>query len=516
VKDFKGRVKRLKRRRLRGAKKCRKELFVSLKKRVGEFSIPPKHPAISRKREKVTPGSSITVGQIKLVTSSGSVASTTDYPYATFPKTKRIWDEKHPWIQTFDLYDNGYGVPTCREKRLRYREGGPLHIYTCEVPVVEIQHIGTYIGQDFRSFGGYARVYEGGFAPANWSHGFSELDFLNAGYSGLIGPDFESPASYGAEAYNRYAPKTQAFDAMQFLFDDIADLPGQLKTTSEAFHLGYDGFIRESYGPFGRGARARNEMSSLRFMAEQNLNYQFGWAPFIGDMIKLYDAYNSFNKRYAQVKRDNGHWIRRGGTVATAREVSEVTTVNGAGVVYPALTGDFYRDPANSVTTKLWTSVDRDIWFRGQFKYYIPGFHKDLNDLDQYELMMAAIRHYGLSINPSVVWELTPWTWLVDWFSNAGAVINNISRVMTDQLVSRDACIMGHAKHVAWNDSTIHLNSGDIHCLWYQTADTKKRLLANPYGFGLSYDDLSYRQLSILVSLGITHGSTRGLTGGPS
>jgi hypothetical protein len=303
---------------------------------------------------------------------------------------------------------------------------------------------------------------------------------------------------------------------MQFLFDDIADLPGQLKTTSEAFHLGYDGFIRESYGPFGIGARARNEMSSLRFMAEQNLNYQFGWAPFIGDMIKLYDAYNSFNKRYAQVKRDNGHWIRRGGTVATAREVSEVTTVNGAGVVYPALTGDFYRDPANSVTTKLWTSVDRDIWFRGQFKYYIPGFHKDLNDLDQYELMMAAIRHYGLSINPSVVWELTPWTWLVDWFSNAGAVINNISRVMTDQLVSRDACIMGHAKHVAWNDSTIHLNSGDIHCLWYQTADTKKRLLANPYGFGLSYDDLSYRQLSILVSLGITHGSTRGLTGGPS
>lgn len=514
VKDFRGHVKRRKRRRLRSANKCRREIFVGLKTRVGEYSDPPRHSSYGRMREKTAPRVGGIIGSVLQIAADGHIANQSDFPFLSFPKTLRTWDEIHPWIQSFDLYNNGYGVPTCRENRIRYRDGGPFHEYRAEIPTLEVKGIGIYDGRDFRPFGGFLDRYAGGFTPANWSHGYSANDFILAGEDGMLGPDFESAAPYGPSAYNKFKPKTQAFDAMQFLFDDVKDLPQQLATTAEALSTGYKSFLKDA--PKSVRREAQRNLVAPRFAAENYLNYQFGWAPFIGDCIKLYNAYNSFNKRYAQVKRDNGHWIKRGGTVIQTQDVSEVTTITGAGNCYPAInSGSFFNDPSHTATSHLWTSVLRNVWFSGQFKYYIPGYKRDLSDVDNYELFGALLRHYGVGISPSVVWELTPWTWLVDWFSNASDVISNISSVMTDQLVSRNAFVMCNALHVAYNDTTIHLKSGDVHCFWYQEVETKKRTLANPYGFHLSWDDLSLRQLAILASLGITRADTKGLSGGP-
>jgi hypothetical protein len=509
-KEFHSAVKRRKHRRLRRANKCRKEIFVGLKTRVGEYTDPPRKAAYSRMRERVDPRVGGIIGVTQNIDNFGHVVNFVEFPHLFFPKTLRTWDEIHPWIQSFDLYDNGYGVPTCRENRIRFREGGPFHCYRAEIPIPEVQGIGSYTGMDLRPYG-YGNVYNGGFVSANWSHGYSATDFMMAGNDGSIGPDFESAAPYGASAYNKFKPRTQAFDAMQFLFDDIKDLPQQLRTTAELMKGSYRSLL--SSAPRSVRQQAARELVQPRSISEQFLNYQFGWAPFIGDLAKLYDAYESFNKRYAQVKRDNGHWIKRGGSVVKTREESDKEVIEGG--VYPVLTSDFYSTPGHPDTTTRWTSVERDVWFSGQFKYYIPGYKRDLSDVDRYELFGAMLRHYGVGISPSVVWELTPWTWLVDWFSNAGDVISNISSVMTDQLVSRNAFVMCHAKHLAYVSSNIHLKDGEVHCFWYQEVDTKKRTLANPYGFGLTWGDLTPRQLGILAALGITRADTKGLSGGP-
>jgi hypothetical protein len=430
----------------------------------------------------------------------------------------KTWDEVHPWIQTFDLYDQGYGVPKARCNRIRYREGGPFAKYTCEVPVQEVQGSGVYFGRDFRSFGGYASVYAGGFCPANWDHGYSASDFMNAGTDvSAIGPDEGSAAPYGPQAWSKFRPKTQSFDAMQFLFDDVKDLPQQLATTSQ--------LLRDSHGRWLRANLSRAELRALRDkvlmprnVAEQYLNYEFGWAPFIGDLRKLYTAYSRMNRAISQLHRDNNRWIHRGGTVLTVREESDVTTIaDFAGVVYPALTSDFYSDPGGvHVVTHLYRQTEMDVWFSGNFKYYIPAYDHDPSHADAYEVMGQLLHYYGVGVSPQVIWELTPWTWLVDWFANVGENINNFSAMLSEGIVSRDAYVMNHRKVRVVNDSTIYLNGGPVKCFWYQNIETKKRTVANPYGFGLTMDGLSGRQLAILASLGLTRGSTRGLSGGPS
>jgi hypothetical protein len=383
----------------------------------------------------------------------------------------------------------------------------------------------VYEGRDFRPFGGYLNQYAGGFAPANWSWAYSAQDFIAAGTTdSQVGPEYESAASYGPAAWNRFRPKAQRFDAMQFLFDDLKDLPTQVATTAELMRDSYQGFLagpaRDLFTSRQRSL-ARDRVLMPGAILNQYLNYEFGWAPFIGDLKKLYHAYSVYNRSIAQLHRDNSRWIKRGGTVLSVRETSDVTTVEDfAGLVYPALTSDFFSGHGDGyhVRSKLYTYTQRDVWFSGEFKYHVPAYDVDPSKADAYEVMGQMLHYYGVGVTPNVVWELTPWTWLVDWFSNVGDNVANLSAMFADQLVSREAYVMCHAKKLAVNDSTIFLRDGDVKCLWYQEIETKKRTMANPYGFGLSFDDLSERQLAILTALfGTRAGYPRkGLTGGPS
>jgi len=519
VKDVKDRIKKRHRRRHRKRRHKCGETFGPLKRKVGEYSDPPQGQSKSRFRVISDPRSSGVLGVVKLIDVHGGEIIRDTIPFLSYPKIKKCWDEVHPWIQTFDLYSQGEGVPTARCNRLRYRDGGPFALYSCEIPVFETQGLGSYHGRDFREYGGYLAEYDGGFVPANWDHGFTAEEFLQAGTDGAtLGLDYMSPAAYGPEAWNKFKPRTQAFDAMQFLFDDVKDLPQQLATTAELMRNSYTGFLSRSASRSERRA-ARNLVLMPGSLANQYLNYEFGWAPFIGDLQKLHRAYSEMNKRMAQLRRDNNRWIHRGGSVLDIRERSPVTTVSDfAGVVYPPLTSDYYSPgPGGAyVTSHLYTETEKSVWFSGNFKYHVPGFTSPKTHADAYETMGELVHYYGLGISPQVIWELTPWTWLVDWFSNVGENVSNLSSMLTDQLVSREAYVMCHSKVRVVNDSTIYLNGGPVKCFWYQNVETKKRTQASPFGFGLTGDDLSARQLAILASLfGVRSRPAPGLTGGP-
>jgi hypothetical protein len=114
----------------------------------------------------------------------------------------------------------------------------------------------------------------------------------------------------------------------------------------------------------------------------------------------------------------------------------------------------------------------------------------------------------GVDLTPEVVWNLTPWSWAVDWFSNVGDVLSNISDTIDDSLLMRYGYIMEHTivrdtytrkyDRPFW-DKSVLLDSGVS-----LVTETKLRRRANPFGFGMSWEGLSPKQLSILASLGIT------------
>jgi hypothetical protein len=111
----------------------------------------------------------------------------------------------------------------------------------------------------------------------------------------------------------------------------------------------------------------------------------------------------------------------------------------------------------------------------------------------------------GLSLTPDVLWELAPWSWAIDWVSNTGDVVKNISRFASGGLIMRYGYMMEHSirKDIYTLDRT-GLKSGRRVPPIALVTETKVRRKANPFGFGLTWEGLSSFQASILAALGIT------------
>jgi hypothetical protein len=469
-----------------------------------------------RYRAKDVKGVTVELGRMHLVDNGGAVYSNNIYQHLLHSSIKRCWDESHKLTRpVIGWYEKYYKIPGTGYKGAKpligvknqrifgkpvHNDGGPLRIIECQVnPVTndEIQGIGTYYGSDYRPYG-FAERYIGGFVPANWNHGYSRVDFNEAGFSGPLGSGYEPALPYGAEVYNKMRPRITDFDAMQGIGQNLYELPSQLATTSKGFS--------QAYRSMRGSSSAAKELFMPENLASQFLNEQFGWAPFVGDLLSLHRAYSRQTKRFKEISSQNNRWNRRKRTLFNIEEQSPITTIDDfAGNCYPPLLSGFYRSSGTFVTSKLYTVTKRKVWGVGAFKFYAPEFDS-MNRASEgkYGEIMRAVHYYGVQVSPSAVWELMPWSWLVDWFTNAGNVIDNITAQVFDRLMSRYAYVMCLSNKFAFNQTTIHLKAGDIQCNWVQKIVSKRREEASPYGFGLTSGDLTVRQQLILAAVGLT------------
>jgi hypothetical protein len=126
--------------------------------------------------------------------------------------------------------------------------------------------------------------------------------------------------------------------------------------------------------------------------------------------------------------------------------------------------------------------------------------------MDRAALMASKI--FGLELTPEVAWNLSPWSWAADWFTNAGDVISNLTDWATDGLVLRYGYVMEHT--IASNTYTFVGKTGFSNTSVRPSpvtlvTETKRRVKANPFGFGVTWGGLSPRQLAITAALGITN-----------
>lgn len=147
--------------------------------------------------------------------------------------------------------------------------------------------------------------------------------------------------------------------------------------------------------------------------------------------------------------------------------------------------------------------ISNKVWFTAKFKYYIPP--KSLSSVIWNRRAVASM--FGGTITPSVLWEATPWSWLIDWFSNAGDVFANMSDGLADNLVASYAYVMGTRQYAASCQHIADAKTGTgVNFTTTHSWISKRRAEANPFGFGLTFDTLSAKQLSILISLGMARG----------
>lgn len=252
--------------------------------------------------------------------------------------------------------------------------------------------------------------------------------------------------------------------------------------------------------------RLREAVRTARKFGSEVLNLQFGWGPVISDVRKAITMALSQEKALNQLKRDNGKWVRRAGTISNTESVSGQSSGVDSG--YPIFTSShYYYGGSNPGRYDYALTVRRRRWFEAQFRYWIP-------DIGTYSGDRRALRAlWGLNVTPGLVWELTPWSWLIDWFSNIGDVIDNVSLNAADNLVAKWAFNMTHVEYEHRVKSTINIKQYDGNGGIYlephevgvvQTATMKLRNVASPFGFGVELNGLSPKQLMILAALGLS------------
>jgi len=251
------------------------------------------------------------------------------------------------------------------------------------------------------------------------------------------------------------------------------------------------------------GGTAKQQRKAV---ADQYLNYEFGWKPLANDLAKIASAIVDADKIWAQYERDAGKPVRRRyGFPDEVKVESEVTKSSAVPWLSPSVSTLYVKPliPKGQVIRVRKTTKSR--WFSGAFIYYLPV--RDHGRGKVAENVIQAKKLLGLSLTPDTLWNLAPWSWAVDWFSNVGDQVNNWSNWAIDGQMLLYGYIMEHT--VVRDTYTFvgptSLNSGHRPYDMVFVSETKRRLAASPYGFSVDWSGLTPRQIAIAASLGITH-----------
>jgi len=281
-----------------------------------------------------------------------------------------------------------------------------------------------------------------------------------------------------------------------------------LASLAEAYHDGLPKLLGKATWQ-ARTQRAIDVRRKAGTGADEFLNYQFGWLPLVSDVRDFVKGVAFMDMLLQQYIRDNGKVVRRQFAFTPEVSVSE-TIISSNTVPYtgtnPGLVPNFQKQPRGKVLRRRETVVER--WFSGAFVYHLPKtFFSELYSpfADKFQVYRKV---FGLELTPDVLWELTPWSWAADWFSNAGDVIHNVGAWSNGGLVMKYGYIMEHTyvRDTYTFVGPTNLNGGE-----YQrppdtvlVSETKMRRRANPFGFGLTMGGLSTLQKSILTAVGLT------------
>lgn len=122
--------------------------------------------------------------------------------------------------------------------------------------------------------------------------------------------------------------------------------------------------------------------------------------------------------------------------------------------------------------------------------------------------MLAKI--FGAYPTPKVVYNAIPWSWLVDWFLNAGHVISNLDVGVAERLVAEYNYVMRHQQNESRLDVSCEFcqlgtkGSEWAHCSTSRIWSRKTRTIGSPFRLSIDQDSLSDMQWSILGALGLS------------
>lgn len=251
--------------------------------------------------------------------------------------------------------------------------------------------------------------------------------------------------------------------------------------------------------------RGMTNQQRRKAIGHEYLNVEFGWKPFLQDLANISKAIITADLILNQYNRDSGRLVRRKYEFPTvSRDATRVVADKKSPWISPSIGGLYINSEINKGQVIRTDKVRIRRWFSGAFTYYVPPADSMRNDMARQ--VIQARKVLGLSLTPDTLWNLAPWSWAVDWFFNAGDVLTNWTDWAIDNQVLAYGYMMEHSVS-SYNYTFVGktgFRPGAIPADVTLTHEVKQRRQATPYGFGLSWNSFSPRQLAIVAALGLS------------
>jgi hypothetical protein len=307
---------------------------------------------------------------------------------------------------------------------------------------LSMKYITTTSGDSLKIFReGYDAAYEGMRYPTSGISGYVSL--LRGYFQGVNKDSWISDLEgYGATGWARARPAQPDFSfAGSFL--ELKDLPGMLKRNlfllirkiCRAKGISISAYLgrrrRQGINSFAQYKQAKKR--PLSRAADFHLAVQFGWLPLLRDIRKFVSAFKTKNKSLQNLIKHEGRSIRRERTlVSDDYSARPETTVNystpyATDGLKPILVTQCYA--GGNAKREIHRGVKTTVKFVGSFKYFLPSGPRDGAWVKKMHR-----RIMGGQITPGVVWNLMPWTFLVDYFTTLGDFFEAGSRGVEDRL----------------------------------------------------------------------------------
>lgn len=257
------------------------------------------------------------------------------------------------------------------------------------------------------------------------------------------------------------------------------------------------------------------------------LSYQFGIAPTYSDIMKGAEAVVKADAITRQFVSDSASLVKRKYTRTIESSFGSKTTdsllsafgQDGNTYIVQSDTGNFRWQVTNrlrpgnislscAVTDQFEASAQRTLHVFSTFEYFVGDPDKALSRMDMYKAQAEKLLGGGASA--SVAYELTPWSWMIDWFSDIGGLLRYQEQVTRYGTVARRSGFtisdsLAGTYRRASRPNAQSLGQGIVTpttATWSMTRS--HRVPGSPYSMDVSWDGFSAFQWSILGALGLS------------
>jgi hypothetical protein len=189
-------------------------------------------------------------------------------------------------------------------------------------------------------------------------------------------------------------------------------------------------FLHQLHSKKGRKEFKKQLVTRLN---NAGLNASFGIVPFVSDVVSVYDELTALSFKLAQLKKyadkPNVRHYRRvlpNPSGGAARSVWMYTT-SGNTIAWP--TGIISDCLSNGGSRPNITLIKRCRWVTRPVYHATLRYTYTLPKLDDSTAKVAlALDALGVKLDPSIVWNAIPFTFLVDWVVDVGGFLGTFAR----------------------------------------------------------------------------------------